>query len=59
MRLSSNGDLRRFLNGFSSVIRFHCDKPSLGFPSLGVVADGAIGIRDNGFKVAQEMGLWH
>lgn len=59
LSLSSRGSssLRRFLNEFNSVIRFHCDKPPLGFASLGGVSDEANGIRDDGFGVSQDGAL--
>lgn len=59
LSLSSRGgsSLRRFLNEFNSVIRIHCDKPSLGFASLGGVSEEANGIRDDGFGVSQDGAL--
>lgn len=56
LSLSSRGSssLRRFLNEFNSVIRFHCNKPPLGFASLGGVSDEVNGIRDDGFGVSQD-----
>ncbi|XP_038885494.1 monogalactosyldiacylglycerol synthase, chloroplastic isoform X1 [Benincasa hispida] len=59
LSLSSRGSssLRRFVNEFNSVIKFHCNKPPLGFASLGGVSDETNGIRDGGFGVSQDGAL--
>lgn len=59
LSLSSRGSssLRRFVNEFNSVIKFYCNKPPLGFASLGGVSDETNGIRDDGFGVSQDGAL--
>ncbi|XP_022131549.1 monogalactosyldiacylglycerol synthase, chloroplastic isoform X2 [Momordica charantia] len=56
LNLGSRGSssFRRFLNEFNGVIKFHCDRPPLGFASVGGVSDEANGIKDDGFGLSHD-----